>query len=171
MGMKNKTAFLSTVAAVMLTGSAAWAAPIPGVPPFSKLITQTDFETLVTCATDGSGICPGSPGPFQGVGLVSTVSEDGTFLNRTYGTGAPNPPPFLYNEFSGFTVRHIDAPTGSADGKIFLTGGELNYYTFPGPLAVPDNTPASAQIALIKTTGTPWLTLTPSLHRWRLAPL
>jgi hypothetical protein len=162
MGMKTKSIFLSTAAAIIFSGSAAWAVPVPAVPPNAKLITQTDFETLVTCAVDASGFCGvgSKSGPFQGIGLVSTVSEDGTFLNRTYGIGAAAPPPFLYDEFSGFTVRHIDTPTATLDGKIFLTGGELNYYTFAAPLTIPDNSAASSQIAAVKA-GTPWLTLTP----------
>jgi len=164
MGMKTKTIFLSTTAAIIFSGSAAWAVPSPGVPPNAKLITQTDFETLVTCAADGSGYCGigSKSGPFQGVGLVSSVDEDGSGTNRTYGLFSPSPPPVLYAEFHGFTVRHIDAPTGSVDGKIYLTGGALNYYTFPTPLlGFPNNTPASSQVLAVQA-GTPWLTLTPA---------
>jgi hypothetical protein len=165
MGMKTKTIFLSAMTASLLATTSAMAVVVsPGVPPNAKLITQTDFETLVTCAADASGFCGigSSSGPFQGVGLVSSVDEDGSGTNRTYGLFSPAPPPVLYAEFSGFTVRHIDAPTGTVDGKIYLTGGELNYYTFPTPLpAFPNNTPASSQVALVKT-GTPWLTLTPA---------
>jgi hypothetical protein len=164
MGMKTKTTFLSTAAAMILSGSAAWAVPVPGVPPNAKLITQTDFETLVTCAVDASGFCGigSKSGPFQGIGIVSSVDEDGAGTNRTYGLFGPAPPPVLYAEFHGFTVAHIVAPTSSTVGNIYLQGGSLNYYTFGAPIpAFPNNTPASSQVALIQT-GTPWLTLTPA---------
>jgi hypothetical protein len=158
MGMKTKTLFLSTAAAILFTGSAAWAVPVPAVPTGTKFISQNDFETLITCAVSGNpgGSC-GTPSNFQGIGIVNNVGTSPSPIGRTYNFPGP---PTLYNEFSGFAVRDILLPTATVDGKIFLTGGELNYYTFAAPLLIPDNSPASSQVAAVKT-GTPWLTLTP----------
>jgi hypothetical protein len=161
MGMKVKSVLLGTIAAMMFTGSAAWAVPVPAVPVGPKFISQNDFETLITCDISGN---PGGCAPasiFQGIGIVQSVNNGGGFLGQTYGIGSAAPPPFLYDEFSGFTVRAIVLPTAITDGKIYLTGGELNYYTFGAPLLIPDNSAPSSQVALVKT-GTPWLTLTPA---------
>jgi len=183
MGMKQKTALLGAVAALMFTGS-AFASPSPAVPAGSKFISDNTFETLILCAADSSGLCGltgGVASDFKGIGITQNVSSGGGFAGQTYGGFSGSPPPYLYSEFSGFVVRHIDAPTATTDGKIYLTGGQLNYYSFSAPLCndgvtgvcgskfVPDNTgTASSQIALVKGLGvgqtnlpTLWLGLTP----------
>jgi len=160
MGMKQKTALLGAVGAIVFTSSAAFASTV-GVPSGSKFISDNTWETQIFCAADTSGYCSGShstPSIFYGIGKTLLVSDGG--INETYGPGDAAPPPFLYSEFSGFVVRHLDAPSLTTDGKIYLTGGELNYYTFAKKLTIPNNTSSAGQLALVKT-GTLWLGLTP----------
>jgi len=162
MGMTKKSVFLGAMATTLLATTSAWA--IPAVRPAGAVfITESDFETRILCGNDGSGApgCKAGGGStFFGIGNIKDLTQDGTngatYTNIGNAITFPLGTDFLYAEFSGFTVRTIDP----IQNKIFLTGGEYNIYSFPGPLAIPNNTSAAGQLALVKG-GSPWLTATP----------
>jgi hypothetical protein len=146
--------FLTVVGATLLASSAAFATPtqtIAGVsvPVGSDFITETDYETLISGPTSN----------FQGIGVVTGISDGGT--TTTYGFGGVNPPPYLYDEFGGFTVDQIQNNSdGSAD--IFLKGGQLSYYSFGSNqqnALLSEATPGAAVSAV--EAGSLWLSLTP----------
>ena len=155
----------SLVGLAMFTGAlmasgAALAVPVInaggiGVPLGADQISQTDYETLITAVNQS----------FEGVGQVNSII--GTGGTQGYGSGSAPPPPFLYDEFSGFTVRSIVINPDTSI-TISLTGGELNYYTFASNQLtnILTQPTADASVSYVKTgnlanPSSLWLALTP----------
>ena len=153
--MRRLGTFLISVAgATLLASTAALATPTQNVagvtvPVGSDFITETDYETLIS----------GPSSNFMGIGVVTGISDGGT--TTTYGFGGVNPPPYLYDEFSGFTVDNIQ---NNADGSldIFLKGGQLSYYSFGSNQqnSLLSSATAGAAVSAVEA-GSLWLSLTP----------
>ena len=148
------TFLISVVGATLLASTAAWATPTQtvagvSVPVGSDFITETDYETLISGPTSN----------FMGIGVVTGISDGGT--TTTYGFGGVNPPPYLYDEFSGFTV---DTITTNSDGSldIFLKGGQLSYYSFGSnqQASLLGSSSAAAAVSAVEA-GSLWLSLAP----------
>jgi hypothetical protein len=148
------TFLLSVVGTTLFASTAALATPVQNiagvsVPVGSDFITETDYETLIS----------GPSSNFMGIGVVTGISDGGT--TTTYGFGGVNPPPYLYDEFSGFTVDTIHT---NADGSldIFLKGGQLSYYSFGSDQqsALLSEPTAGAAVGAVEA-GSLWLSLTP----------
>src|SRR6202000_1785957 len=144
------TFFLTVVGATLLASGAAFATPTQNVagvtvPVGSDFITETDYETLISGPTSN----------FMGIGVVTGISDGGT--TTTYGFGGVNPPPYLYDEFGGFTV---DSITTNSDGSldIFLKGGQLSYYSFGSnqQSALLGESTAAAAVSAVES-GSLWL--------------
>jgi hypothetical protein len=137
----------------LLGSSAAYAVPITNiagvnVPIGPVTVTQNDYETLITSTSSN----------FEGIGYVTTIN-DGPTLGYQYGQNNV----FLYDEFSNFTIRAInDQSATGGPVTVYLTGGELNYYTFGsdqlGTLLGGET--ANQAVAQVKG-GNLWLSLTP----------
>jgi hypothetical protein len=149
---------LSLVTAALLASSAAFATPILNVagipvPAGPVQIDMHDLETLIDPAT----------APFlQGVGVVTSISNGA--LLQTYAGGSATVP-YLYDEFSGFTLNTNPAATfvdSSGQLHLALQGGQLSFYTFASDqqanIAAAAN--ATAAVNLVKG-GTLWLSLLP----------
>jgi hypothetical protein len=141
------------IAGGMLASSAAYAVPITniagvGVPIGPVTVTQNDYESLITSTSSN----------FEGVGYVTTIN-DGSTIGYQYGQNGV----YLYDEFSGFTIRSInDQSSTGGTVTIYLTGGELNYYTFGSdqlPTLLGGET-ADQAVSQVKG-GNLWLSLTP----------
>ena len=111
---KSSVLCLSLLTTGLLTSGAALATPVIyidgiGVPIGPVQINQVDHETLIVPTVVSSGSLPAQPN-LEGVGIVSTIT-DGNGFPVTYGLPTTPPPPFLYDEFSGFTINNNPAVT------------------------------------------------------------
>lgn len=150
--MRRLSAFCISLVGAALVSTAASAATIQNVAGIgvfngTNFITETDFETQIS----------GPSSNFMGVGIVTQINQG---ASNSYGFGGANPPPYLYSEFSGFTVDTITPSSSGLD--IFLKGGQLSYYDFAtnqqsNILSQPT---AAAAVAAVKA-GTLWLSLIP----------
>ena len=151
--MRRGPIIFCMLAAGLLGSSAAYAVPITniggvGVPIGPVTVTQNDYETLITDTSSN----------FEGIGYVTTIN-DGSTIGYQYGQNSV----FLYDEFSNFTIRAInDQSATGGPVTVYLTGGELNYYTFGSdqlPTLLGGESAGSA-ISQVKG-GNLWLSLTP----------
>jgi hypothetical protein len=134
-----------------------------GVPTGSVQINQVDHETLIVPTIASSGTLPAQPN-LEGVGIVSTIT-DGNGFQVTYGLPGEAPPPFLYDEFSGFTINNNPAATyvdSSGALHIALQGGQLSYFRFATDQSAALGAAVSpgAAVSLVET-GALWLSLQP----------
>jgi hypothetical protein len=149
----SRKVFLGALTAGLLASGAAYAVPITtiagvAVPVGNDTVTQNDYETLISSTNTN----------FEGVGYVTTIN-DGATLGYQYGQNNV----FLYDEFSNFTIRTInDQSSTGGPVTIYLTGGELNYYTFGSEqlTTLLGGETADQAVAQVKG-GSLWLSLTP----------
>src|SRR5579885_3219928 len=159
--MKLHSLFLGTLAAGLLSATAAMAVPTATVDGITipidsasggaVLTVQVDHETQIT--TVGSVL--------QGYGIVSQIqdfpSSTSTYLQPCATIGCAGT--FLTDVFTGLTVRAINPTATGFD--VYLTGGTLNYYvqhTLPNL-----NTGSQATDMANATSGTLWLSLAPAV--------
>ena len=155
---------LAMFTGALMASSAVYAGPITtvggiNVPVGPVTIGQFDYENQVGA--------PGDISTLNGFGLVTSITPQGggapTYI---YGFNGGTPAPYLYDEFTGFTVSQVIATAGGGFTLVF-SGGQLGYYSFGSDQANTLSTlGAGANGAFnaaqyIETNGTLWGSLTP----------
>jgi hypothetical protein len=162
--MKLQNVVLATLAAGLISTTAAWAVPTATVDGITIPIDSTGGGTgaVFQVQIDHESLIANVGDQLSGVGIVTSISDAPsstvTFNGQTCVTVGCSGT-FLTDVFSGLTVRAITSTTGGFN--VFLTGGTLTYYvqhTLPNL-----NTGSTATDMANATSSTVFLSLAPAV--------